>query len=205
MEEKINRNYFKNYQDEKVSKRVNLIEEYLTQLTKQKVQFKNITELAQQVSDFLTKKEGMPCNKSTLLRNNEYKNLLNNYLYNYGGGKNTNSYKKNNPIALLSAELSQSNAERENMRLKQYISNLEKELDTLKNNNKQIINSSNTTIDKDTIDFSLLCKGMSQLIQHFDGLTAINNDGELVDLSKKSNNIIINKETLKQYLVWSQK
>lgn len=123
------RNYFKGYQENKVSQRLSLIEAYLTELKEDKHQFRNITDLAQKTAEYITQKEKTPCNKSTLLRNKDYKQLLNNYFY-------ANS-TKTTPFINFIKELSQSNAERENMRLKQYISNLEKELDTLKNNQKK--------------------------------------------------------------------
>lgn len=202
MEKKIKLNHFKGYQEQKVGKRAVLIQEHLNKLIKQKVKFRNITELAENTSEYLTKLEGNPCNKSTLLRNENYKTLLNNYLYTHGGIKDTTDYKKNNPIALLGAELASSNAERENFRLKQYIANLEKELDNLKNdkvNEKEV-----PYLDKDTMNSSLIYKAMAQIIQHFDGLITIDsNTGSLIDLSKKRNNIIVDSNTLKDFLDWN--
>lgn len=207
MEKKIKSNHFKGYQDQKVGKRTVLIQEYLSKLIKQKMKFRNITELAENTAEYLTKLEGNPCNKSTLLRNEDYKALLNNYLYTHGGIKDTTNYKKNNPIALLSAELTSSNAERENFRLKQYIASLEKELDSLKNNKvSEKMELTSHYMNKETKDISLIYKAMTQLIQHFDGLIAIDsNTGSLIDLSKKRNNIIVDNETFKPFFEWNNK
>lgn len=201
MEEQIKKNHFKGYQEQKVGKRAIIIDAYLSELVKKNTKFRNVTELAEKVAVYITTLDGKPCNKSTLLRNADYKNLLNYYLYTYGGIKDTADYKKNNPVALLSAELASSNAERENVRLKQYISNIEKELDDIKNN--VALQPNEVYLDKETMDFSLVCKALAQLIQHFEGLVAVDSKtGSLVDLSKKRDNVIVDKSVMLPFLQW---
>ena len=87
----------------------------------------------------------------------------------------------------LLTELTQSNIERENMRLKQYIANLEQQISAqpvmLKNESMPYLNND----EKETAKWK---NAFMNLVQHFDGLVAFDN-GNLMDLSKKFNNIII--------------
>ena len=105
--------------------------------------------------------------------------------------------KKPGEASTLIAELSLSNVERENMRLKQYIASLEKELDEIRNNKaKKVIENKNPYLSNEEYSSANLKKALNMLIKHFDGLVAINEHGDLVDLTKKVNNIILKKELI---------
>ncbi len=79
------------------------------------------------------------------------------YFYGQISVKNVKSYKIGNHVAVFNDELSASNAEREVVRLKQYIAGLEKENELLKQG-KGIDNNSYLTKDeKDMLIFQKHC------------------------------------------------
>ena len=183
------KNNFNNYQSDKVAKRLTLLKDQISVYKKKQVGFKNITEMAVILSEHITKQEGTSCSSSTILRNDKYKALIEDYFYSQPG------VKKPGEASNLIAELSLSNVERENMRLKQYIFSLEKELDEIKNYKVQKpIENKNSYLTSEESSSANLKKALNMLINHFDGLVAINEHGDLVDLTKKVNNIIIEKK-----------
>lgn len=106
-------------------------------------------------------------------------------------------FKKSGEAFTLIAELSLSNVERENMRLKQYIASLEKEIDEIRNNKAQkVIANKNPYLTAEESSLANLKKALNILIKHFDGLVAINEHGDLVDLTKKINNVIVKSELI---------
>ncbi len=187
------KNNFKNYQSEKVAKRLVMIQEQIALYKKKQVGFKNITEMAGTLSEYITKQEGSACSSSTILRNDKYKGLIEDYFYSQPG------VKKPGDTSNLIAELTLSNVERENMRLKQYIASLEKELDGYKSGkgNTPILESKGSYLNAEESSSANLRKALNMLIKHFDGLVAINESGDLVDLTKKVNNVIVKKELIK--------
>lgn len=147
-----------------------------------KVKFKNITELANRLASEITKEEGKACSQTTLLRNEKYKSIMEDFFYSQSGTKRPKE------VNSLLTELTQSNIERENMRLKQYIANLEQQISaqpviTEKETIQYLTNDENETVKWKN--------AFMTLVQHFDGLVAFNDDGDLVDLSRKTNNIIV--------------
>lgn len=190
----IKKNNFKSYQNDKVANRLVMIQSQLSLYKKKKVIFKNITEMAQILSEHITKQEGASCNSSTILRNHNYKGLIEDYYYSQDG------VKRPNGATSLIAELTLSNVERENHRLKQYIASLEKELDELRGNrvkNLPLLENKGSYLNGEEVSSANLRKALNLLIQHFKGLVAINENGNLIDLTKKVNNIIVKKENLK--------
>lgn len=186
------KNNFKNYQAEKVAKRLVMIQDQIAIYKKKQVGFKNITEMAEILSEYITKKEGSSCSSSTILRNDKYKSLIEDYFYSQPG------VKKPGEATNLIAELTISNVERENMRLKQYIASLEKELDEIRNNKPaKNIENKGAYLSNEESSSANLKKALNVLIKHFEGLVAINENGDLVDLTKKVNNIIVKKELIK--------
>ncbi len=86
------------------------------------------------------------------------------------------------------------------MRLKQYIAILKKELDEFKgkeSRNAPVLENKVTYLSNEEASSANLKKALKMLIQHFEGLVAINENGDLIDLTKKVNNIIVKKELLK--------
>jgi len=147
-----------------------------------KVKFKNITELANRLASEITKEEGKACSQTTLLRNEKYKSIMEDFFYSQSGTKRPKE------VNSLLTQLTQSNIERENMRLKQYIANLEQQISaqpviTEKETIQYLTNDENETVKWKN--------AFMTLVQHFDGLVAFNDDGDLVDLSRKTNNIIV--------------
>ena len=187
------KNNFKNYQSEKVAKRLVMIQDQIGIYKKKQVGFKNITEMAEILSEYITKQEGSSCSSSTILRNDKYKSLIEDYFYSQPG------VKKPGEASNLIAELTLSNVERENMRLKQYIASLEKELEGFKRKgtkNEPVLENKNSYLSVEENNAANLKKALNLLIQHFDGLVAINENGDLIDLTKKVNNVIVDKNYL---------
>ena len=186
------KNNFKNYQSEKVAKRLVMIQDQITIYKKKQVGFKNITEMAEVLSEYITKQEGASCSSSTILRNDKYKSLIEDYFYSQPG------VKKPGEATNLIAELTLSNVERENMRLKQYIASLEKELDDIKNNKStKAVENKGSYLTSEESSSASLKKALNMIIKHFDGLVSINENGDLIDLTKKVNNVIMKKELIK--------
>lgn len=176
------KNMFKGYQEQKITGRLVIINQYIDLYKKQKVKFKNITELANRLASEITKEEGKACSQTTLLRNEKYKSIMEDFFYSQSGTKRPKE------VNSLLTELTQSNIERENMRLKQYIANLEQQISaqpviTEKETIQYLTNDENETVKWKN--------AFMTLVQHFDGLVAFNDDGDLVDLSRKTNNIIV--------------
>ncbi len=169
-----------------------MIQEQIALYKKKQVGFKYITEMAVTLSEYITKQEGSACSRSTILRNDKYKSLIEEYFYAQPG------VKKPGEASNLIAELTLSNVERENMRLKQYIASLEKELDGYKNGNDSnpILENKGSYLNAEESSYANLKKALNMLIQHFDGLVAIDENGDLIDLTKKVNNVIVKKEML---------
>lgn len=186
------KNNFKNYQAEKVAKRLVMIKDQIAIYKKKQVGFKNITEMAEVLSEYITKQEGTSCSSSTILRNDKYKSLIEDYFYSQPG------VKKPGEASNLIAELTLSNVERENMRLKQYIASLEKELDEIKNNKStKVLDNKDSYLTAEESSAANLKKALNMLIKHFEGLVAVNENGDLIDLTKKVNNVIVKKELMK--------
>lgn len=183
------KNNFKNYQDEKVAKRLIIIDEKIAEYKKRKVKFENITEMAGALAEHISKKEDSSCSNSTILRNAQYKSLIEDYFYSQPG------VRKPGAASNLVAELTVSNIERENIRLKQYISTLEKELDGLKNTSCKNQNDyKNNYLSKSEVTEAGLKKALNLIIEHFSGLVTFNENGDLIDLTKKVNNVILKKD-----------
>lgn len=188
------KNNFKNYQTEKVAKRLLIIEDKISEYKKTKKKFENITEMAESLAKHIGLQENSSCSSSTILRNVNYKALIESY-FNSQAGKN-----KVKPTSNFIAELTLSNMEGENMRLKQYISLLEGELENIKNKNNQDLidkkSESSLYLTSTEGNEANLRKALTLLIKNFDGLIAFNENGDLIDLSKKVNNVIVKKELI---------
>lgn len=177
-----NKNMFKGYQEQKITGRLVIINQYIDLYKKQKVKFKNITELANRLASEITKEEGKACSQTTLLRNEKYKSIMEDFFYLQSGTKRPKE------VNSLLTELTQSNIERENMRLKQYITNLEQQI-----SEQSAIPNKETTqyLTNDEKETAKWKNSFMNLVKHFDSLVAFDDNGNLIDLSKKINNIII--------------
>lgn len=180
------KNMFKGYQEQKITGRLVIINQYIDLYKKQKVKFKNITELANRLASEITKEEGKACSQTTLLRNEKYKSIMEDFFYSQSGTKRPKE------VNSLLAELTQSNIERENMRLKQYIANLEQQISAQSVMPEKEVSQYLTNDENETAKWK---NAFMNLVQHFDGLVAFDNNGNLIDLSKKFNNIIIKLTT----------
>lgn len=185
---KENKNTFKDYQDKKITERLIIINQCIDFYKKNKVTFKNITEVSGEIAAAISKKECKPCSKSTILRNIKYKTLIEDFFYKQSGvikPKTSNNLLK---------DLTISNIERENIRLKQYIVNLEKKLQ--ENNVNINDNPANKYINNSEAELIKLKDNFIKLVNHFEGLVTFNEKGDLIDLTKKTNNIILKKINL---------
>ena len=80
------------------------------------------------------------------------------------------------------------------MRLKQYIASLEKELDEMRNNKStKVVENKSSYLTAEESSSANLKKALNVLIKHFEGLVAINENGDLIDLTKKVNNVIVKR------------
>lgn len=157
------KNMFKGYQEQKITGRLVIINQYINLYKKQKVKFKNITELANRLASEITKEEGKACSQTTLLRNEKYKSIMEDFFYSQSGTKRPKE------VNSLLAELTQSNIERENMRLKQYITNLEQKISS-----QSVVpeKETNQYLTNDENEIAKWKNAFITLVQHFDGLVA---------------------------------
>lgn len=182
---KENKNTFKDYQDKKMTERLIIINQCIDFYKKNKVSFKNITEVSGEIAAAISKKECKPCSKSTILRNIKYKTLIEDFFYKQSG------VSKPSTANNLLKDLTISNIEKENIRLKQYIINLEKRLQ--ENNLNATENSINKYISNSEVELIKWKENFIKLVNHFEGLTAFDENGDLIDLTKKKNNVIIKR------------
>lgn len=76
---------------------------------------------------------------------------------------------------------------------------LEKELDEFSSKsakNAPVLENKGIYLSSEDSSSANLKKALNLLIQNFEGLVDINENGDLIDLTKKANNVIVKKELI---------
>ena len=204
-------NTFEAYQQERQDVRVLHIEAYLKAAKNSRASFKYVTDLAEMVATHLTQVEGKKCNRSTLLRNPKYKALLLSYMAGdvVAGVKNVKSKKAESPQAqalAIHSELRISNLERENERLKAYVSDLKSQVSQSEPPRISSDKGSSDATKKaaeNEVSFIKTCQVLLRVLESSDGLLSVDFETErLLDASRRVDNIIADKQLAAPFIAW---
>jgi hypothetical protein len=205
-------NRFESYQALKQHARVTVISEFLLYLRTSRVRHQHVTNLAEMVAKHITKKEGKPCNRSTVLRNPRYKTLLLNYMVENlaAGTKNLkvkDIYDPKTQAILLTTQLDISNLKRDNERLRTYVSQLESQIakSNIKIGTIEMIAHENSELDFDQaqIRFVRVCQSLQRVIRHLNSVVSADiNSRQIIDRSKLRNNVIVDSEISAGFFEW---
>jgi len=205
-------NPFFDFQQSKVKRRVGIIINTLDYLKKNRITTKYVTDLAEVCAKAISDKEDKPCNKSTLLRNNEYKSFLLAFMAGQytQGVKSIKGYSgDDNKIKLIisNLEASVSNLRADNNRLLNRVRVLESSAKSsnLSISSKEYHDEKSSGFDNITIDFSLTCKALLQVIKASNGLISLSHDGTEIHnfgTAKRKDRVIVNKQTAAPFIKW---
>lgn len=123
-------NRFAAFQETRQRNREELIKRLLQDLRRDKVYFNFTTDLAGFVATHVSNAENQPCNRATLLRNNRYRSLLDEYPFTNFASKSSRISSKRTEVAKFSDDLVASNLRQKLARLETYCSTLEAKLAT---------------------------------------------------------------------------
>lgn len=200
------RNPFKRHQEQNVVSRVNVITDHLRSLKKTRATFKYPTDLAKAVAIHVSLIEKKPCSFTTLLRNERYKKLLLAYMRHpvVATDNSTSEASVNVRVKLL--ELDLVNAQRDNERLRTYVTDLENRVGTmpvLVEESKACEEASEDTIRLSN-DRALACKALWLVLEHFQGVVSVDATRKcIVDLSaSRRKNVIVPTDVAKVFLAW---
>lgn len=193
------KNPFAGYQQDKVASRTAVIEAHLLELSKNRTQFKYITDLAAAVADKVGSVEGVPCNKATLLRNVTYKAKLLRYMADNCGAVDSLAKAEANA---MTSELEAGNLRRENERLKAYIRTLERRMDA---QGRDVKAPALTAASDGQLlqDYALTCKALATVLTEFNEILMMAEDGAILDLARvKGRQVLVDAKTAEPFVRW---
>jgi hypothetical protein len=207
-DKKPSKNPFKGYQEKVVTERENIIVRYLASLRKTRAKFEYVTDLAKAVAEQVEMTEGAPCSFTTLLRNKRYKALLLNFMAMRPG---TDAIQVTEPAAqarIYTVELELGNVNRDNERLRSYITDLElrrAEQPIVPSAATQMTDSSDKLLELSN-EKAMVCKALWLVLDHFKDLVSIDaGRGCIIDLAaSKRNNVVVESESARVFLDWVQ-
>lgn len=198
-------NTFAAYQEDKQARREGLIGGYLIVAKQSRAHFKFVTDLAKFVAVHLTQVEGKECNPATLLRNPRYKSLLLSYLAGEmkPGAKNLVVAPSDSPASkalVTQFQLENRNLASENARLKAHLAELKND-----EPNRGVLPShcaASSTQSGDS-NFVLTCQVLLRLLENFGDFVSVDMDsGTLLDLSRKTDNVIADERLAAPFINW---
>lgn len=193
-------------------KREGLIDEYLEVLAKTRVKVRNPTALAELVASHLSKVEGEPCNKATLMRNPRYKAKLLSYHASslVPGSKGLNQRSVTDPTAkalITTSQLEAGNLKRELERLNIYVTSLEEQLDKAQSKQPALPAPSAAEALGQVSDFEFrfirTCQAMRSLLDHLNVVVQVDTRAQcILDASKRRNNVIVDQALAGPFFDW---
>lgn len=197
-------NRFRDYQEQNQIDRVVLIEDYLEVLTKTRIRFRYITDVANAVSIHLSGIQAAPCSKSTVLRNPRYKMLLLSFFaaQNLNVKKNSSQDKTDTQeISSVIMKLENLNTKRENLRLKRYI-------EQMQGQSEESILDETTKFNDDRLrnlerDFVSVCQVVWKLLENFEAIIDVDIElNRIVDKTEIVNNVICDSPLTIPFFNW---
>jgi len=192
---------FSKWQAQQQTGRVAHIRAFLKTLEQSRARFEHVTDLANFVARHLTEVQGKPCDKSTLLRNRNYKLLLLTFMT---PSPNAKAIAQSGPrpgpehqAALLSAELKAYNLSRKVERLE-------------KGEASKALVSSAPAAQAEVPngyggqnDFVLTCQALLAVVKHFEGLLFADSDARrIVDRTARPHFIVVDDKEAKPFFDW---
>lgn len=213
------KNSFGPWQAAKQDGRAELIAECLLAIKKRRKSFKYITDLAEEVADFVAGKEGATkkCNRSTLLRNGRYKSLLLSHMADQSAIGTATIVRDSitDPAAkalLLTAEISIENLARENVRLKQYIASIASaKSDENESTVKRIggrgaaakVGARSEDINADRVRYLATCEALKTILLKFGGIVAIDLQTlRILDLTEMPHQVLVDERIGGPFFEW---
>lgn len=212
------RNPFAQFQRQKVDTRLGKIESALEDLASNQREFSFITELAAELATCLSSGQDGTCSMSTLLRNKVYRERLVTFMAKAKARPAIqDACAGQEQIASLThrlraAELETSNLRAQAKRMAARCSGLEKRLTNQSDGPQKPQALPPPSIDKKPVppespkepEISLLA--LHLIMKNFEGLVSADpSSGTIVDLSKRSGNVIVPKEIAQSYMAWLKK
>ena len=199
-----NSNKFEQYQRELQETRLSHIDACLEDMRSSHVSFKHVSHLAAMVASYLSQVEGKPCARSTLQRNLLYRARLLGYMADEmpPGVKNIVGHLADEAVVqalLTQKQLEVANLQRENRRLKSYIS----ELSTRSINSDASVTQPNHVADNS--DFIRTCQVLVRVLDNFDDLISIDFEkSSVLDATRISNRVIAEPQLMAPFISWLQ-
>lgn len=206
-------NPFAAYQSSGQRDREELLRAYLGSLRKGRVRFDHVTGLADMAAEFLSERQGKPCNRATLLRNLRYKKLLLSYLADRTPrGTNSISHRTiRDPAAralVETAELTAENFRRENERLRAYIAELQgmqgRDAKSAAKGPRTAARSAKAAgLTPDRLNYLQTCQALDAVLQRFDSIVSVDIQAEqIVDATASPPGPLVPASISKAFFAW---
>ncbi|MDC0447314.1 hypothetical protein OAL99_05440 [Gammaproteobacteria bacterium] len=205
-------NRFEAFQNEKQASRELLIRDFLSYLKTSRTRHLHVTALSEFVAKHISMREGKPCNRATLLRNPRYKSMLLSHMAdNFVAGTKRIAVKDiADPKAqalTLTLQVETSNLKRDNDRLRLYVAQLESAVACT---DKQVLALTASTpdalqkeLDQAQIRYARACQSLQLVIKHLNSVVSVDmNSRQIVDLTKRVNNVIVNSDIASGFFDW---
>lgn len=211
------RSRFAPWQEANQQRREVLIDDYLRYLRTSRLRPRNATDLADLVAKYIEAEEGAPCDKSTLLRNSRYRaKILPYYAQHFGADSRTQArHRLTDPAStalLTTKKLEASNLKREVERQNIYIRSLEEDLDKTQRRDplrppEPLALESSQTGASEISDFEFkflrTCQALRALLSHMNVVLEVDTRAQqILDKSKRRNNVIVDKEIAGPFIEW---
>jgi hypothetical protein len=200
------RNTFQGYQQAVQDAREALVLDFLAFLKtrRAKIDFENVTQLAEFVAKHVSSKQGRPCSRSTILRNRRYKDHLMLHLAaRQPGSDRAEERGIKEPGAkavLIQRDLAAENSRRENQRLKAYIAALEMATKT----NVALAGASTQRSDRHVEDqLAATCQALFVVLQHFGPMLRADADAtHIVDVTSRPPVVVVGPQLTQPFFAW---
>lgn len=213
-------NRFAAWQEANQVRREVVIDEYLQYLDKTRVRVRNATDLADLVARHIAQVQGAPCNKATLMRNVRYKAKILTYQAQHLelGVRTLQNQVLIDPASkavLTTSRLEVGNLKREIERLNVYIKSLEDQQEKSRMQarlqppdaritEKLMVDESHVTDYE--FKFIRTCQALRTLLNHLDLVLEVEVASvQILDRSKRRNNVIVDKEIAGPFFEWLAK